>query len=98
MRTPKELWPLLQLAHMRFEAGGASHAARLDKAMQDFSRLSVATRRDMLRELRALATTLNELEPLALIEALTDKEEPGAVVALDVRPKPSTPIQGALDR
>jgi hypothetical protein len=98
MRTPKEFWPLLHLAQVRFEAGGATHSARLDKAMQDFSRLSVATRRDMLREMRALVTTLNELEPLALIEALTDKEEPAAVVALDVPQKPSTPIQPALDR
>jgi hypothetical protein len=76
MRTPKELWPLLHLAHMRFEAGGATHTTRLDKAMRDFSRLSVAARRDMLRELRSLVSMLNELEPRALIEALTDKEEP----------------------
>ena len=95
MRTPKELWPLLHLAHVRFEAGGPTHNARLDKAMQDFSRLSVATRRDMLREMRALVTTLNELEPLALIEALTDKEEPAAAT---VAHESRTPIQPSLDR
>ena len=74
MRTPNEFWPVLHLLHARLENAGPTHDARLDALTQSYARLSPPARRDMLRELRAVSSVLNELEPLALVEALTDGE------------------------
>jgi hypothetical protein len=51
---------------------GQSHDERLAELTQAYARQSPAVRRDMLRELRAVSTALSELEPLVLVEALTD--------------------------
>ena len=77
MKTPREFWPLLHLAFARFEAGGETHQERLDAALATYAKMSVAARRDMLREVRAVATVLQDLEPRALVEALTD--QPGTI-------------------
>ena len=74
MKTPKDFWPLLHLAYARFEAGGATYQERLDATLAAYAKMSVAARRDMLRELRAVVTALHDLEPPVLVEALTDHE------------------------
>jgi hypothetical protein len=74
VKMPREFWPLMHLACARFEASGTTHQQRLQAAMEDYASLSDAARRDLLRELRALMSALHDLEPLAMVEALTDKE------------------------
>ena len=74
MRLPTEFWPVLHLLYARLEKAGTTHDERLAALTESYARLSPPARRDMLRELRALTTALNELEPLALVEALTDGE------------------------
>jgi hypothetical protein len=73
VKTPKEFWPLLHLAYSRFEAGGRSHQERLDEVVASYAKMSMAARRDMFRELRAVVAALHDLEPLVLVEALTDQ-------------------------
>jgi hypothetical protein len=74
VKTPKEFWPLLHLAYARFQAGGDTYQQRLDTTLAAYAKMSVAARRDMLRELRAVVTALHDLEPPVLVEALTDHE------------------------
>ena len=86
MKTPREFWPLMHLACVRFEAGGATHQERLDAALADYASRSDAARRDLLRELQVLVSALHDLEPLALVEALTDKELAADGPLLERRP------------
>ena len=77
----------MHLACVRFEAGGATHQERLEAAIADYASLSDSARRDLLRELEVLAAALHDLEPMALVEALTDKE--GIIETVDDSPAPS---------
>jgi hypothetical protein len=72
VKTPKDFWPLFHLAYARFEASGRSHQERLDAVVASYAKMSGAARRDMFRELRAVVAALHDLEPLVLVEALTD--------------------------
>ncbi len=76
MRTPSEFWPVLHLLYARLENAGPSHDQRMSALTESYARLSPLARRDMLRELRVLSAALNELEPLALVEALHDEDRP----------------------
>lgn len=76
MRTPTEFWPLLHLLYVRLGHAGPAHDERMTALTESYARLSPLARRDMLRELRVVSAALNELEPLALVEALHDEDRP----------------------
>jgi hypothetical protein len=76
VRTPTEFWPLLHLLYVRLDIVGRAHDERLAALTESYARLSPPARRDMLRELRVVSAALNELEPLALVEALHDEDRP----------------------
>lgn len=74
MKAPTEFWPVLHLLYGRVEAAGLSHEERLAAMTESFAKMSAPVRRDLLRELRSVAATLNDLEPLVFSEALHDSE------------------------
>jgi hypothetical protein len=74
VKAPTEFWPVLHLLYGRLEAAGPTHEQRLAAVTESFAKMSAPVRYDLLRELRKVATTLNELEPMVFSEALHDSE------------------------
>jgi hypothetical protein len=66
----------LHLLYIRLDNAGPAHDERMTALTESYARLSPPARRDMLRELRVVSAALNELEPLALVEALHDEDRP----------------------
>jgi hypothetical protein len=74
VKAPTGFWPALHLLLTRLDGAGQSHDERMTALTQSYARMSPPARRDMLRELRTVATALNELEPLVMVEALHDAQ------------------------